>query len=130
MSTPDLVQARLYRECLIDEYGASRRPRPGHCATCRLAVTVAITDSGFTVKAWPTPTTVLGELQALVAGLRTFTALPDALLYRAEDVIRSNDADRRRVLVEHRCGDPPPPMNPVHLVKAIPSTTGNEAPPF
>lgn len=121
---------RLHSEGLIDERGVTRRPRPATCGTCRLAVTAAIADTGFTTSCWPTPTTTLGELQALTAGLRTYTALPDALLHRDHHRIRSNDADHRHVLVEHRCGDTPPPPNPIHQPRATAAATLDGPPPF
>lgn len=130
MSLTDVAKAALVAGGHMDESGATRRPRPAHCRACRLAITAAISDAGFTVKAWPVPTTALGELQALMAGLRTYTALPDELLYRDASRIRGNDADARRVLVEHRCGDPPPPGNPIHAVKRIREYAPNEPPPF
>lgn len=125
------VQAALIAAGHMDEDRVTRRPRPAHCRTCRHAITAAITDSGFTARCWPTPTTTLGELQALLAGLATYTALPDELLYRDDFRIRTNDANRARVLVEHRCGDPPPPTNPIHAIpKQMRSFTANEEPPF
>lgn len=110
------VQAALIADGHMDEDRVTRRPRPGHCLHCRLAVTAAITDAGFTARCWPTPTTPLGELIALTNGIPTYTALTDELLYRDDFRIRGHNADQVRVLVAHRCGDTPPPPNPIHQV--------------
>lgn len=108
------VQAHLIAAGLMDEDRVTRRPRPGTCRHCRHAVTAAITDSGFTILCWPTPTTTLGELVALTNGLTTYTQLDDELLYRDDFRIRGHNADHTRVLVRHQCGDTPPPPNPLH----------------
>lgn len=118
----------LLAQGLMDEDGATHRPRPGHCRHCRHAVLAAITDAGLTVLLWPTPTTPLGELHALLAGLRTFTALPADLLYRDAWRIQGRDADHVHVHVEHRCGHTPPPPNPIHATTV--RTVVHDAPPF
>ena len=109
--------AALTRDGHMDEDRVTRRPRPGHCRHCHLAITAAITDAGFTAACWPTPTTPHGELTALLAGLRTYTANPDTLLHRDDYRIRTRNANQARVLVQHRCGDTPPPPNPIHDVQ-------------
>lgn len=114
MTTTQRVRAHLLAEGHTDEQGATRTPRPGHCRHCRLALTITISDAGFTIGCWPTPTTPLGELHALVAGRRTFTRHEDRLLYRDDFRITGRSADVVPVLVEHRCGDRPPPVNTRH----------------
>lgn len=127
--TTQRATAALIRDSHMDEDRATRRPRPGHCRHCHLAITAAITDAGFTATCWPTPTTPHGELQALMTGLRTFTALEADLLHRDDFRIRGRNANQVRVLVQHRCGDTPPPANPIHA-QARARTCFDGPPPF
>lgn len=121
--------AHLIANGHMDEQAVTHTPKARHCRHCGLAVTAAITDAGFTAACWPTPTTPLGELQALTAGLRTYTALPNDLLHRDDFRIRGRNANQARVLVQHRCGDTPPPPNPVHTAAAS-STALPDTPQF
>lgn len=116
--TTQRVLDRLIADGHLDETGVTRTPRPVHCRACRLGVIAAITDAGFTVACWPTPTTALGELHAAAAGLPTYSWHPGDGLYRRDDFrIAAGTTGRVRVLVTHRCGDPPPPANPAWAVR-------------
>lgn len=106
--TPHLKRA-LIAKSVITETGLTRKARTRHCR-CGLAVIACIDDLGLDAIAWPTPTTTLGELVAALAGLRTWhhAASSEALIARGPHTIRAKPADTVRVLVQHRCGDPPP----------------------
>ena len=130
MTLNQRAQAALIRDGHMDEDRVTRTPRPGHCRHCHLAVTAAITDAGFTVLLWPVPTTPLGELQARLAGLRTFTALEHDVLYRDDYRITGRNANQVPVHVEHHCGHTPPPPNPVHAAQQSARSCFDGPPPF
>lgn len=127
------VTAHLIADGHLDESGIGRKPRPATCRACRLAVTAAITDLGITVACWPTPTTAYGELLAVMAGLPTWSEHPDDGLYHRGPVrIAGNNTHRVRVLVTHRCGDPPPEAHPAWRaeVRLQPFQVPGSPPPY
>lgn len=130
MALPPRATAHLIATGAMDEQHATRRPRPRHCARCGLAVIAAITDAGYTVACWPTPTTAWGELDAKLRGLPTYTHRPDDGLYYRDDFrIAGNNTDRVQVLVAHVCGDPTPEANPAHQ-RTVTRREAASVPPF
>lgn len=107
------VKRTLIAKGLMDHQGVTATPKARHCRRCGAAVIAAIDDDGLTTAVDPHPTTVAGELAALLAGIRTYTHIPGyRLLHRRAGRIRMNDPDEYDVLIGHRCRNPPPPINP------------------
>lgn len=131
MTLTQRVTDHLIATGTMTEQHVTRRPRLRHCGHCGLVVLAAISDAGFTIAVWPWPTTAYGELDALMRALPTYTHHSDDGLYRRDDFrIRGNNTDRVQVHVTHRCGDPPPPLNPAHAVVARERLPADALPPF
>lgn len=124
------VKASLVAKGLMDHQGVTAKPKPRHCARCGAAVIAAIDDLGLTVACDPHPTTVAGELDALMRGAATFTPLDGrALVYRTARRIRQWNPDLYDVLVIHECRMPPPPINPTRI-RPRRKDDSNAPPPF
>ena len=142
MSDFTAVRRKLQRDRAMDEQGVTRSIRARHCGRCRLVVLAAIDDLGFTVACWPTPTTHRGELQALLAGRRTFYRFGTELESRNSWNIAGKSPDIYDVLVEHHCADSPPEKNPrreligfgrsknARAIRAWNSEPGDDEPPY
>ena len=125
------VKAHLLGEALMSETGVLRKPRMRHCRRgCGLVLFAGLDDMGLEAWCWPHPTTVPGELGALMAGLVTFGHVDGELVRRCHRRITWRDADREAVYVQHRCADPPPPVSELHRRKTRKEIAPNSPPPF
>lgn len=124
------IKAHLQRQGLMDHQGVTTTPKARHCRRCGAAVTAAIDDLGLTTAAHPVPTTTAGELAALLAGLHTFTLMPGRLIFRNARIIRKWSPDEYDVLVQHRCGMPIPPANPLRMTTRRKECDPNAPIPF
>ena len=110
------------RQLLIDNghlsiTGLSRKARVLDCPHCRVPCIAGLDSHIAALDAWcdPTALTLDGELEALLAGLRTFTlwrgseiALRHQWIVAADHAKRRNPSPTRTILAQHRCGDPVP----------------------
>ena len=124
------VKAKLLRDRLMDHQGVTRTARPRHCGRCHAAVLAGIDDLGITVSVHPTPTTTLGELEALMAGVDTFLLAGGRLIYRNASKIKARSPDEYDVHVTHQCGKPPPPTNPQRMKPPRKEYTNDDPIPF
>lgn len=123
------VQDTLIANGVMTSGFITRKAKYRHCPRgCGLIVLTAIDDIGFTTTCDPHPTTTLGELQALLAGRRTYTTVGEELVYRAAHRIVARDTDREPVYVQHECGIPPPPTNELHVKRKCIEYTSEECP--
>lgn len=105
---------------------AGTKPRAGQCTSCGADVLEARTTAGLDVRVDATRLSTLGELDAVLAGVPTYThhVIPGDLAHRYPLVIRSRPAGvtpRQDVHPAHRCGQtwlalpragPPGPADP------------------
>lgn len=129
-SLPPAAKRALLARRAMDHQGVTRKPKPRHCRRCGMAVIAAIDDHGLTTSVSPTPTTAKGELDARLAGLRTFTLWGGEMLYRSYWEIKGLHPDRYDVHVIHECGTPPPEINPKRIKPPIRKEDDNAPPPF
>jgi hypothetical protein len=108
----------------------TKKARPAHCPRCGLIVLAGLDELGRKVRVDYHPTTVPGEALALLAGRDTY-GLDGAELYqRLAYHIEGKNADATEVRAEHRCGDPPLPINSLFAEKQRPNYPPNSPAPY
>lgn len=115
MTMPRHIQTALINDGVIDEQRVSAKPTLRRCRRCGSQILAALTDGSARVPGPrqdcdPRPLTPLGELQALAAGLDTFThggVVARWLTWREPAQITARPADTWDVHAEHRCDAPP-----------------------
>lgn len=137
MSSKSMPQARLFDHLVatgvIDEKGVGAHPRARTCTACRRPVLAAWEDGvGPTAVVDPVALTPRGELDALMAGRRTFDHwggdMGGLALRRPAAITRHPagwDNLGHAIRPEHRCGAPPPDHSPDPRHQPTP-----DAPPF
>lgn len=130
-SLPPAAKRALIAKGLMDDQGVTARPRQRHCRRCGAAVIAALADT-LTVAVHPTPTTVAGELAALLAGARTYQVWGSSMSYRDHWVIRAavNHPDVVDVHVAHSCGMAAPEANPKRMRSSLTRKVVNGRPHF
>ena len=116
---PDWVLTQLQREGLRDVTDA--QPNDAHdghavprwCPTCRQPIYAGFEMHGLRYVIDPTPTTVDGELFAILTSRATFNLSPHHrdIWPRRPTSIRLANADQAPVYVTHICSGPPPIPN-------------------
>lgn len=126
-----VIQNHLRAEGLMSDTGLTRKPRHRHCKQgCGLILLAGMDDLGRDTWCWPHPTTVPGELAALMGGERTLTICDGELVCRDVRRIGWKDADREATYVTHTCGATPPPVNEMHVKKVRHQLPVNAPAPF
>ena len=113
MNLPPHIQRALIADGTITETGLTHTPQPRTCPHCGHRTLTAIDDLGTDATTWAWPTTTIGELTALLTGLRTWHRNTHGeLTARGPHTITAKPANRYDVHTQHRCDDPPPPAKP------------------
>lgn len=112
---------------------ASTTPRARTCGSCGTRTLEARTTAGLDVVVTAAPLSPVGELDALLAGVSTYThhVVMGDLAHRYPLVIRSRPAGtapRQTVHPTHRCGDTWQALPPALHPGADPSP--DDAPPY
>lgn len=118
---PRHVQAALIGEGHMTEDHLTHRARPRTCKDCWAALLAGVDDLGTDAIVDDAPLTVRGELQALLAGKRTWALCGQELCARDEWFIQRFTADTLPVYAAHQCGTALPENTPhIHTDKAAP----------
>lgn len=128
---PDWLTHHLIAKGVMTESRLTRNARPRRCTRCGTYTLVGLDADtlAFEAHAEPTPTTSAGELQALLAGRRTWTLHHGRLEQRDADDIRLDPADQAgNIHAEHTCGSPPLPVHPAFLQTLIPQPATDQPP--
>lgn len=133
MALDQRTRTVLINQGVITETGLTAKARYRHCHHgCGL---VLLAGTWLGLEAWcdPWPITAKGELDALLAGRRsyTFSVYSLGLNFRGRWDIRHKGPDRYDVHAEHRCGQPHPDINwaRVHVAKGA-ARDRPDLPPF
>lgn len=100
---PRHVQAALIDTGVMDEERVTAKPSRRTCQRCGSRIVAALVD-GTRADCDPTPLTALGELQALVAGVPTYTDGGTWMAWRSVNAIPYRPPNKWRVLPAHECG--------------------------
>lgn len=116
MTMPKYVLEHLIDDGTITENRVGHTARIVRCPSrCGLLVLAAIDDLGFESFCHPAPTTVAGELAAVLAGLRMHTVIAGQLVARGAHRMLAKNADEEPAFPQHQCGKAMAfPMNPIH----------------
>lgn len=121
-------------DALRKTQAASSRPRERDCPGCGRAVLEARTTSGTEVRADRVELSPLQELEAVLAGMATYTwhRVPDLMAHRYPLVIRSRPAGTPRQTVHaiHQCDHTWQAADPRPSTAAASSATADDAPPY
>lgn len=124
---PKHIQDALIADGTMTEGFLTRTARTRHCPTCHTLVLAAIDDLGTDAWCDPQLLTPLGELQATMAGRRTWSHTMGGLDARDAPYIRRFPADRLEIHAQHVCGAPPLDSRPPPPSL---STSKPDTPPF
>jgi hypothetical protein len=126
----DHVKAILTAKGHLSEHGLTRRARIAPCPTCHAHVIAAISSDGLDTRCDTTRLSNHGEAHALLDGRTTYwldgTTRPR--LNRRDQWNTTTPADRRLVIAEHRCHQPPPASWAAPQPPAQPKPTTPERP--
>lgn len=128
---PGWLSDYLEGEGVIDARARlTHQARPGACPNCHAMILAGLDDNlGLAVHADAMPTTAVGELTALLHGLRTYTLITGELCHRDHNRIAYRSADHEPVHAEHSCPAPCLPVNTKFAAKSRPVHAHDE-PPF